>query len=66
MEIKRINDSYSVSGQVSPADIDKLVEASIRSIVCNRPDGEGADQPRAGFDQHLVGTTRAQLTQQCS
>ncbi|MEP3856038.1 MAG: TIGR01244 family sulfur transferase [Porticoccus sp.] len=45
MEIKRINDSYSVSGQISPADIDKLVEAGIRSIVCNRPDGEGADQP---------------------
>lgn len=49
MDIKKISDRVSVSPQISPADIDELVSKGFRSLVCNRPDGEGADQP--SFDE---------------
>ena len=45
MDLKRISDALSVSGQISPADVAELKAQGFRSIVCNRPDGEGADQP---------------------
>jgi len=45
MNIKRINDSLSVSPQVSAADMAKLAAQGFKSVVCNRPDGEGQDQP---------------------
>ena len=45
MDIKRINDTISVSPQISPEDVPAIAAAGFRSILCNRPDGEGADQP---------------------
>ena len=45
MEIKRINDHVSVSGQISPDDIPALKAAGFTTIVNNRPDGEAPDQP---------------------
>jgi sulfide:quinone oxidoreductase len=45
MDIKKISDQLSVSGQVLPGDIIALKKGGFRSIICNRPDGEGADQP---------------------
>ncbi|BAQ16742.1 bifunctional protein tyrosine phosphatase family protein/NAD(P)/FAD-dependent oxidoreductase [Methyloceanibacter caenitepidi] len=45
MELKRISEALSVSGQITPADVAELKAQGFRSIVCNRPDGEGADQP---------------------
>ncbi|SPF81155.1 bifunctional protein tyrosine phosphatase family protein/NAD(P)/FAD-dependent oxidoreductase [Pseudoprimorskyibacter insulae] len=45
MDIKKINDDISVSPQISPADVEAIAAAGYRSIMCNRPDGEGADQP---------------------
>lgn len=45
MDIKRITPEISVSGQIAPGDIEALAKAGFRSVVCNRPDGEGADQP---------------------
>lgn len=35
----------SVSGQILPTDMDDLVQAGIKSVVNNRPDGEAPDQP---------------------
>ncbi|NRG19983.1 TIGR01244 family phosphatase [Rhizobiales bacterium] len=49
MEIKRVTGTLSVSPQISVADITEIAAAGFRSIVCNRPDGEGADQPT--FDE---------------
>ena len=66
MQLNKVTDALSVSPQITAEDVAAIRDAGFRAIICNRPDGEGADQPRAGFDQHLVGTTRAQLTQQCS
>jgi sulfide:quinone oxidoreductase len=45
MQIKELDTDFSVSGQIQPGDIDSLKQRGVRSIVCNRPDGEGADQP---------------------
>ncbi len=44
MEIKRINDHVSVSGQIGPEDVPALKAAGFTTIVNNRPDGEAPDQ----------------------
>ncbi len=45
MQPKRINANLSVSDQIMPEAVAAVAEAGFRSIICNRPDGEGADQP---------------------
>ncbi|NNF70798.1 MAG: TIGR01244 family phosphatase, partial [Rhodobacteraceae bacterium] len=45
MEIKPITAKLSVSGQITPEDVKTIAEQGYRAIICNRPDGEGADQP---------------------
>jgi len=45
MDAKRIDDALSVSAQIAIDDLPALKTAGFRSIICNRPDGEGADQP---------------------
>ena len=45
MEAKFLTDTFSVSPQVSPADLETIAEAGFRTVICNRPDGEGNDQP---------------------
>ncbi|MGH1453996.1 MAG: TIGR01244 family sulfur transferase [Paracoccaceae bacterium] len=45
MDPKKISAELSVAEQITPADIKSLAEQGFRSIICNRPDGEAADQP---------------------
>jgi sulfide:quinone oxidoreductase len=45
MDIKTIDSNYFVSEQILESDLEQIKEKGIRSIICNRPDGEGADQP---------------------
>lgn len=45
MELKKVNDNLSVSGQIQIDDIPFIASLDFGSIICNRPDGEGADQP---------------------
>ncbi|MEZ5825106.1 MAG: TIGR01244 family sulfur transferase [Geminicoccaceae bacterium] len=45
MQINEIDDQLSVAAQISAADIPSLVDQGFRSVICNRPDGEGSDQP---------------------
>lgn len=45
MDIKKINDRVSVSGQIQPEDVAALKEAGFVSIINNRPDDEAPDQP---------------------
>ncbi|WP_090589631.1 TIGR01244 family sulfur transferase [Pelagibacterium luteolum] len=47
MDIKKINDRVSVSGQIQPADVEAIKAAGFVSIINNRPDGEAPDQPTA-------------------
>ncbi|NND90099.1 MAG: TIGR01244 family phosphatase [Granulosicoccus sp.] len=49
MDVKKISEALSVAEQVRPADIAELASLGFRSVICNRPDGEGADQPT--FDE---------------
>lgn len=49
LDLKRINDHVSVSGQISPEDVASLKSLGFTAIVNNRPDGESPDQP-AGAD----------------
>jgi len=45
METKTISNGFSVSPQIVADDVKEIARLGFRSIVCNRPDGEGADQP---------------------
>ncbi len=45
METKKITDQLSVSGQITPTDVAEARSAGFRSIIVNRPDGEGPEQP---------------------
>jgi sulfide:quinone oxidoreductase len=45
MDLKTIDKGLSVSPQISAADVAEISKQGFRSIICNRPDGEGADQP---------------------
>ena len=46
MVIKRISSKLSVSPQITTKDLAEVKVAGYKGIICNRPDGEGADQPR--------------------
>jgi sulfide:quinone oxidoreductase len=45
MDIKQVTPHLSVSGQVTAGDLEAVKAAGFRSLIVNRPDGEGADQP---------------------
>lgn len=44
-DIRKLTDELSVSPQILPSDLPEIAAAGFRSLICNRPDGEGADQP---------------------
>ena len=45
MEIKTLNSTLGVSGQITPEDLQNLHASGVQSIVCNRPNQEEANQP---------------------
>ncbi|WP_299483570.1 bifunctional protein tyrosine phosphatase family protein/NAD(P)/FAD-dependent oxidoreductase [uncultured Roseibium sp.] len=45
MPTHKIDEQLSVSPQIKPEDLADIAQSGFRSIICNRPDGEGADQP---------------------
>jgi sulfide:quinone oxidoreductase len=49
MNIHPLTHELSISPQIAAADLAALHAAGFRAVVCNRPDGEGADQ--AGFSE---------------
>jgi sulfide:quinone oxidoreductase len=47
MTIKTINNTFSVSPQILPHQVEILAKSGFKSIICNLPDGEcGPAQPR--------------------
>ncbi|WP_299879063.1 TIGR01244 family sulfur transferase [uncultured Sulfitobacter sp.] len=40
-----LSDQFLVAPQISKADLALVKAKGIRSVICNRPDGEEADQP---------------------
>ena len=49
-----IDPNYTVTGQISVADVANIKAAGFDTIMCNRPDGEAADQPAAAQIQRAV------------
>lgn len=47
MDIRKIDDTISVSPQIMPADIAELAAQGFRAVICNRPDAEAPGQPPA-------------------
>lgn len=45
MDLKSLSSKTSVSPQITPDDLEAIKATGMRAIICNRPDGEGADQP---------------------
>ncbi|MEO8938349.1 MAG: TIGR01244 family sulfur transferase [Burkholderiaceae bacterium] len=45
MDFKALTAELSVSPQVAASDMPGIADAGFRSVICNRPDGEGVDQP---------------------
>lgn len=45
MTITEITPDYSVSPQIAVSEVAEIAALGFRSIMCNRPDGESADQP---------------------
>lgn len=46
MNLRNLTPELSVSEQITPADVPAIAAAGFRTLVCNRPDGEEAGQPR--------------------
>ena len=45
MQYANVTQQLSISPQVLVEDIEEIQTAGFKSIICNRPDGEGVDQP---------------------
>ncbi|MAC77969.1 MAG: TIGR01244 family phosphatase [Rhodobacteraceae bacterium] len=59
MDIKTIAPGLSVSPQLLPSEMDQIRARGFRSVICNRPDAEGPDQP--GHDEMRAAAEAAGL-----
>lgn len=59
MDLKFLTSGLSVSPQITTADMPAISAAGFKAIVCNRPDGEGADQ--TGFEEIRTAAEQAGL-----
>lgn len=41
MSFQSINPNFAVAGQLAAGDLPAIAQAGFKSIICNRPDGEG-------------------------
>lgn len=46
MMIRKVSDDLAVADQITVEDVEQIARQGFRAIVCNRPDGEAADQPQ--------------------
>ena len=44
--LTKVDDKFSICGQIMPADLAGIAARGFRTVICNRPDGEVVDQPR--------------------
>ena len=45
MQVQPLSPEFAVTGQITPEQVPAIAAAGFKSIVCNRPDAEGPDQP---------------------
>jgi uncharacterized protein (TIGR01244 family) len=61
LEIKVLSADFAVSGQIDPASLAQIAESGFRSIINNRPDGEGGvAQPSAEDFRQMASTAGLQ------
>jgi len=46
MNVRKIDDNFSTTGQITPDEVKAIAEAGYKSIICARPDDEEFDQPK--------------------
>lgn len=73
-DYRKIDDEVAVSGQISPEQVADIKAAGYKSIICNRPDGEDAEQPNyelieaaaveAGIAIRFIPVTKMGMTQE--
>ncbi len=74
MEFRQISEDYSVSGQITPDEIEAVKAAGFKSVICNRPDDEQPGQPSAesvkkaaeaaGLEFRYIPVISGQITEQ--
>jgi uncharacterized protein (TIGR01244 family) len=49
LDIRNVTDGFAVAPQIEEADIEAIAAAGFKTVIANRPDGEGGiEQPRMG------------------
>ncbi len=74
MKMQQLTEQLYVASQPVAADMAQIAAVGVRAIVCNRPDGEAADQPgfreiadaaqAAGLVAHYLPVTPGQVSEQ--
>lgn len=59
MRITRIDEKFSVAGQIRPEQVEELAALGFKAIVCARPDNEERGQP--GFAEIAAAAKRSGL-----
>ena len=47
MQVHKVTEEFTVSGQISASDVALIKASGFKTIMCNRPDGEEFGQPSA-------------------
>ena len=47
-----ITDDFIVAPQITLQDVAEIASSGFRSVICNRPDGESADQTPVRSEEH--------------
>ncbi len=45
MSVQQISENFSITGQITAANVEVIAQMGFKSIICCRPDGEGMMQP---------------------
>ncbi len=54
LDLRKVSDGFAVAPQIDEADVQAIADAGYKTLIANRPDGEG------GIDQPRMGAIRAQ------
>jgi uncharacterized protein (TIGR01244 family) len=70
---QKITDGFTVAPQIVSGDVAEIAAGGFRSVICNRPDGESADQTpvaiieaearRAGLEFRFIPVVSGAMTQ---
>ena len=59
IEITKLDENLSVTGQICIDDIDQIASSGFRSIICNRPDYEGGNEQPTSEELEIVANQSA-------